>query len=597
MILIIKRVWKDEPNNLIDYLKKIENQVIFLHISFIESFRQSDSIITFKKVKKNLTQRHSLFIVAVLLIIIIGIVYIYKINAVFEYAEPLSREWFFNINRVKEIRLQNYFGNVPSAAGLFALVDLLSLAVHVEPEIILHIFGIFINAWIMVLITWVSGKIIDEKGTLIPLTGAIIYIFFISQLFPIPSDYFIEANSLMLSLSFALPVLLLMGSKLVVQNRHINYIVLFGLLAVGLTNVFIFLVTVVLALLQIAALNLYRRLNNRLNSFYIVAAACVVIVLIYSKYLYTSKVSIYTFLKSQLFATNIYSFLPDKIVIPIKIISLIALGISTLFILKHIAFEITNHRTKNEINISIDIIIMTLAFIYVLENDSIDKIIDYDQLNTLYVILLSIYISIIIWYLYKYIRVVFAISGKYWIFVESIIVITVLAFSYNYTDQSDPFQVTSKKRTDHFFKAYYKINRNYLPYTYTIIAPSIDSTLAKNRHYFMDYSYFLSDYRKMDSLYKVLPIDERPKLLDNIRTTNLFIFIENPPYSWLSEGVIPDQQKVMLSMNEWVFDYKYKGYNNLKVYYKSPEFTVYELINNTQNNSQKSILFPPSNTR
>ncbi|HYX08729.1 MAG TPA: hypothetical protein VE912_18500, partial [Bacteroidales bacterium] len=118
MILIIKRVWKDEPNNLIDYLKKIENQVIFLHISFIESYRQSDSIITFKKVKKNLTQRHSLFIVAVLLIIIIGIVYIYKINAVFEYAEPLSREWFFNINRVKEIRLQNYFGNVPSAAGL-----------------------------------------------------------------------------------------------------------------------------------------------------------------------------------------------------------------------------------------------------------------------------------------------------------------------------------------------------------------------------------------------------------------------------------------------------------------------------------------------
>jgi len=136
---------------------------------------------------------------------------------------------------------------------------------------------------------------------------------------------------------------------------------------------------------------------------------------------------------------------------------------------------------------------------------------------------------------------------------------------------------------DGFYKAFYRIINDNLPYTYAVVAPPINKVQADQRSYFMDYNYFLQQYNELDSLYatqkkqRFLSVVDKPQRIT--LPASIFLMIENPDQIHIQPGILDHQKRIMEKMSSWLHKYEEEPGHTVRTYYHDKQVMVVELIN------------------
>ena len=143
-----------------------------------------------------------------------------------------------------------------------------------------------------------------------------------------------------------------------------------------------------------------------------------------------------------------------------------------------------------------------------------------------------------------------------------------------------------------FFNAYYNIIHDRLPYTYATVSPPIDDALAQNRHYFMNYEFFLNSYSEIDEEYnQYLEVPEELRSDSvSIPPASIFVFVQKPPYTSIQQGILYDSQRLMAQLDDWVLNYRSMDGREVVIYYEDDSARIYELINRRGESSLNKIL-------
>jgi hypothetical protein len=234
----------------------------------------------------------------------------------------------------------------------------------------------------------------------------------------------------------------------------------------------------------------------------------------------------------------------------------------------------------------------SIAFLYSSYNFIDIPFLDLDQLNAFYAILISVIVGMTFYALFSIIEALLDIRNKYVEYAKPTLLVLLVFTGLFVSGGVNTKTVLPQTLPNGFFEAYYQIINERLPFTYATVSPPIDNSLAKNRHYFMNYEFFLNNYDDIDSTYQeylALPKLLRPDSA-NIPSASIFIFVEKPPYKSIQQGILFQPEEQMAEINKWVLNYSGLPNREVRVYKETFDSIVYEIINQKEESYIGDIL-------
>lgn len=493
---------------------------------------------------------------------------------------PFTRAWYFELSSVKLLNLQHYFDATPVPKGMHSIVNIFSTLTQVTPELILHILGALTSFFLALIIFWVIEVITKTKYNPAAYFGAAFYALTPVFFLPLSLDLEVEASSLSLALCFAIPTGVFFFRNMRSEMKIKWFYITTGVFATALTNLFVFLVVLLplffFGLFIIPRKMFIKRFSKAvvflIGSYSIALLPYVIVCLL-------NDISPIVFFREQLFDTLVFSFFPNLIT-PLDQLSLyyfyIALGI---FCIK-IGLSFWTKKEQSRIEILFLFIFLTIAFVYTPYFIYSYVLVDPDQLNLFYAILISIFVGIV----FNNIGSLTSIILKEHKRIQNLVlpILATMGIISLLFIQGDNLLKRDLPQTlpNGFFNAYYTIVGERIPYTYATVGPNIDKELAQNRHYFMNYEFFLDNYGSIDSLYQqYLLVPKQEQNFKEIPPASIFLFLEKPPYGYIQQGILYNADAVMNDMQQWISSFRNLEGRKIDVYYESEEAIVYEIVN------------------
>ncbi|XWN38074.1 MAG: hypothetical protein ROO71_03890 [Balneola sp.] len=561
--------------------KVIENKIVANQVRVIESIK----VFTYKglkdrfSVKKEFSFYDNRYNIAA---VVIGITScIVRVIPVLNNAAPFSRAWYFELEEIKNIRLQEYFGEFPIPKGMHSLVTMFSSLTQVGPELALSLLGSLTSFLLTIIIYWVIREITKGKRLTAALFGATIFALIPTLLLPISLEAETGINSIQLALCFALPTAFIFVRNLRSVDKAPWFYVTMGITATALTDLFVLLV-VLLPFLIYGLLGIPRK-RFGINLIKVVTYLAIVFSVTLSPYiihLLLNGQDINSFFELQLLDTLIFSYFPF-LIIEIEALSSIYLyiagGLFIIFLILHFV------QKKDYFADELVYFAMfgSMAFLYSTHNNLSIPFIDLDQLNAFYAILISVLCGLVFYALYTIVEVVMSIRNHFVRYSQPVLLVLLIACGLFLSGGVNTGKTLPQTLPNGFFESYYKIINERLPFTYATVSPPIDNTLSKNRHYFMNYDFFLESYANIDSLYQEyleLPKELRPDTA-NVPPASIFVFIQKPPYESIQQGILFDPGDLMQSLSNWISKYDSLPNREVLVYKETEDALIYEIIN------------------
>jgi len=365
-------------------------------------------------------------------------------------------------------------------------------------------------------------------------------------------------------------------------------------MATGLTNLFVYL-AIVLPLLVIEWLYFVPgfKFKSWISESSVIWSNLLVLGIIYGIPILNKGLSPIDFIQAQLLNTNAFIFKPNLILSIGKLATFFAVA-SGLLLLIYGVERLLKKRFRSA-ECMFMLFFLSVSALYIPSLSLQFPWIDYGQLNPFYAILTAIFGGLVFATLANWVTKLFKDTGiRFWangaffvVVIGSLIWLGGGIKTHNELPDTEP---------DGFYRAYYKIVQNRLPWTYSIVAPDADQSLSKNRHYFMDYDYFLSSYSKIDSLYHVQLQKKKnhktlsPKEKSLLPSPSIFVFVAKPPYDDIRLSVNFDPGDVMPKVNRWLEEYRKKPGRTLNIYYESSNAIVYEIDNQSDKSRVHNLL-------
>ncbi len=561
--------------------KVIENKIVANQVRVIESIK----VFTYKglkdrfSVKKEFSFYDNRYNIAA---VVIGITScIVRVIPVLNNAAPFSRAWYFELEEIKNIRLQEYFGEFPIPKGMHSLVTMFSSLTQVGPELALSLLGSLTSFLLTIIIYWVIREITKGKRLTAALFGATIFALIPTLLLPISLEAETGINSIQLALCFALPTAFIFVRNLRSVDKAPWFYVTMGITATALTDLFVLLV-VLLPFLIYGLLGIPRK-RFGINLIKVVTYLAIVFSVTLSPYiihLLLNGQDINSFFELQLLDTLIFSYFPF-LIIEIEALSSIYLyiagGLFIIFLILHFV------QKKDYFADELVYFAMfgSMAFLYSTHNNLSIPFIDLDQLNAFYAILISVLCGLVFYALYTIVEVVMSIRNRFVRYSQPVLLVLLIAGGLFLSGGVNTGKTLPQTLPNGFFESYYRIINERLPFTYATVSPPIDNTLSKNRHYFMNYDFFLESYANIDSLYQEyleLPKELRPDTA-NVPPASIFVFIQKPPYESIQQGILFDPGDLMQSLSNWISKYDSLPNREVLVYKETEDALIYEIIN------------------
>jgi len=595
------RLWyrSDKNKGTSEYLHNIENRFIVWQVRAIESATQGRTRRWLRKKSEDLENAIASIKEGVswnFIVICVAVVgSLIRLIPALRNAAPFSNNSLYILSRIKDIGIQNFWGQTPEPAGAYAIINLFSLLSQVKPEMVIHLFGALISFLLSITIYWSIDTILDGKSPFAALFGMTLFVLFSTTLMPISLGQQITADGLYLALIFGLPTIIIYGQYLYTNSTNLIYLVFWGLIATGLMNLFVYLV-IVLPLLIIEWLYFVPGFNLKswISKSSVIWSNVLVLGIIYSIPIIYRSLSPIDFIKAQLLNTNAFVFKPNLVFSIGKLATFCAVASGLLLLIYSIEWFLKKGSGSAKYVFILFFLLVTALYIPPLQSEALW--VDYGQLNPFYAVLIAIFGGLVFATLVNWIRklfnepkVGFWASGAFFcVTIGSLIWLQGGIKTHNELPDIEP---------DGFYRAYYRIIQNRLPWTYSIVAPDADQSLSKNRHYFMDYDYFLSSYSKIDSLYQVKLRKEKHKKTLSAKeaallpSASIFVFVAKPPYNDIRLSVNFNPAKVMPKVKHWLENYRKKPGRKLNIYYESPDAIVYEIDNQSDKSRVHDLLY------
>ncbi|WP_428236832.1 hypothetical protein [Gracilimonas sp.] len=589
LVHFFKRKW--EGSTVTDIFNRGENRIVANHVLFIEKVKNLSWADLKQRIfkKPTINPENPYSIVAVGIGILASVL---RIIPSIQNSAPFSRVWYFELDAVKGLSLQEYFSGYPTPKGMHSIINFFSTITQVSPEMILHIIGALISFFLAVIIFWVMRDLTKRRHQSAALLSALIYAVFPTLFLPVSMELESELTSLSFSLCFALPTMLFFLRNVRSGGKTPWFYIFMGIVATGLTNVFVLLMVLLpfmlVGILSIPKKYFFKRFGKitlYLISIYVLTLAPYII------YCLVSGLSVGTFFQDQLFNTQVFSFTTDLIV-PIEELSLIYFyaGITLFagFLIR--LFVQKKKRIGDEM-----VFLMLFVFISYLYTPFFDYqyvYIDPDQLNSFYGMLICIFFGLSMYSIFIFLEWIIKPVEKITPYIMPIITLGMVVFLFAYQGGLRKSSMLPKTEPNGFFNAYYDIINERIPYTYATVGPELDRELAKNRHFFMNYQFFLNNYGVIDSLYQqylMVPDDQRPEVQE-VPPASIFLFVEKPPYGSIQQGILYDAQNTMRDIEQWLVTFRQLEGRKVRVYYETEEAIVYEIVNRDDESTIGGVL-------
>ena len=589
LIKFFKKKW--EGNSIVDIFNTGENSIVAKQVRWVEKVKD----LKLSDIKRRIFRKPSFKIrdFYSFSAVCIGILaFILRIVPSIQNSSPFSRTWYFELNAIKGLSLQDYFTGYPSPKGMHSIIHIFSTITQVSPEMILHVIGPLISFFLTIIIFWILRDITRERYQEASLFGALIFAVFPTLFLPVSLELQSELTSLSLALCFALPTMVFFIRNVRAGNRIPWFYIWIGVCATGLSDLFV-LINVLLPFMLISLFSLHREgyFRNFGKIFIRIAAIYLLILSPYLLYSYYRGIGLVAFFQNQLFNTQIFSLTPN-LIIPIEDLSVIYLSIGLFLVCAYLIRHFVQGKERISDVIVFLILFIAISFVYTPYFNYQYVYIDPDQLNSFYGILISIFMGLAFFSVFIFLE---WITNSFKAILPYFAQVSVMGLAVYFLVLQGGIEVSRILPTTQpngFFNAYYQIINERVPYTYATVGPELDRELSVNRHYFMNYEYFLNNYGAIDSLYQeylTVPDVQRPEI-EEVPPASIFIFLEKPPYGSIQQGILYDAQTVMRDLEQWLNSYKDLEGRELKVYHESEQTIVYEIVNREEESSITGVL-------
>lgn len=582
------------------YLNQIENSFIVWQVRALEFVTRIKADRWVKDQSDTIQQeiasfkRHFSWNFTVLFVASVGS--IIRLIPAFRSAAPYSNDTLFMLSRVKDIGMQHFWGQTPDPSGTYALANLFSLMSQISPEMIIHLFGALISFVLCLVIYWSVDTITGHKSPFASLFGMTLFALFSTTLMPISLAQQISSSGIYLALSFGIPTILAYGTYLKNDDAsNVVFFVVLGLIATGLTNLFVYL-AVVLPTVFLEWLYFYRNVDFKTwaRKGSAIVGNILLLSVVYGIPISTKGLSAHNFIQAQLLNTDAFVFTPS-LLFNFTDQTFVLAALACLIIGGCLIEWVVKKRFRSaECLFSAYFLLITTFYLPQIKSSL--NWVDFGQLDAFYAVLIAVFGGLVLHYFSRFLNIIFK-EVRSSILATGVLFILATSALIGYQGGIKTHNELPKTEPDGFYRAYFKIIQERLPWTYSIVAPDVDQSLSKDRHYFMDYNYFLSSYSKIDSLYhaelqkrkknkKLRP--EEQKLLP---AASIFVFVAKPPYDKLRESTNFDPAPVMKQLNEWLQNYRQKPNRTLNTFYESQNAVVYEIDNQSEKSKVNDLLY------
>jgi hypothetical protein len=561
--------------------KVVETRIVSNQVRVVESVK----VFTFKGLKERFSRKSEFslfdnrFNISALIVGITAC--IVRIVPILNNAAPYSRGWYYELEGIKNIRLQEYFGELPIPRGMHSLVGMFSSLTQVGPEMTLSLLGSLTSFLLTIIIFWIIREITKGKRQTAAIFGATIFALFPTLLLPLTLEAETGINSILLGLCFALPTAFIFIRNLRAIDKAPWFYVTMGIIATALTDLFVLLV-ILLPFLIYGLLALPKK-RFWVNLFKVITYLIVIFSISLSPYiihLVANGSDIISFFESQLLNTLIFSYFP-YLITDLETLSTIYLYITGFLFLVFIVLHFVLKKDRFSDELVFFSMFGSVAFLYSSYNDLNITYLDLDQVNPFYAILISVIGGLVFYALFTVIEELMKVKHRFLAYAQPILLFLIVAGSLFISRGVNTGTTLPQTLPNGFFEAYYQIINERLPYSYATVSPPIDNSLSKNRHYFMNYEFFLNFYAEIDSSYQEyleLPKEMRPDSV-NIPPASIFVFIQKPPYNSIQQGILFQPAEQMNELSEWVKKYSSLPNRDILIYKETDDSIVYELIN------------------
>lgn len=578
LIKFFKRKW--EGNSVVDIFNTAENTIVAKQIRLVEKIKE----FSISEIKARIFRRPTFKIgdPYSFTAVCIGILaFILRIIPSIQNSSPFSRTWYFELDAIKSLSLQEYFSGYPSPKGMHSIIHIFSTITQVSPEMILHVIGSLISFFLTIMIFWILRDITRGHYQEASLFGALIFAIFPTLFLPVSMELQSELTSLSLALCFALPTMVFFIRNVRAGNKIPWFYIWIGVFATGLSDIFV-LINVLLPFMLISLFSLHREgyLRTFGKIFMQIVTAFLIVLSPYMIYSYYRGIGVGTFFQDQLFNTQIYSLTPN-LIIPIEDLSMVYLVCGAVLASGYLIRHFVQKKDRISDAIVFLILFMIISYVYTPYFNYQYVYIDPDQLNSFYGILICIFMGLTLYSLFIFIEWVAKSLKKILPYVARASVLGLAAYFIVIQGGIEVSRILPTTQPNGFFNAYYQIINERVPYTYATVGPELDRELSVNRHYFMNYQYFLNNYGAIDSLYQqylTVPDVQRSEI-EEVPPASIFIFLEKPPYGSIQQGILYDAQTVMRDLEQWLDSFKDLEGRELNVYHETEQTIVYEIVN------------------
>ncbi|MBO6524310.1 MAG: hypothetical protein JJ971_10825 [Balneolaceae bacterium] len=595
LIPFLVHVYRERKTGLTtsEALTKIETNIIAQHVRWIENTVSVWNLFKggmhekAREIKEKNLKDTSPRIIAFLLAAVAAII---RIIPAVQNSAPFSRTWYFELTNVKMLSLQNYFGAIPEPKGIHVIVHVFSTLTQVTPELILHILGALTSFFLALIIYWVINVITDNKNPVAALFGMAIYAITPMYLTPIILDMEVEANSISLALTFAIPTCVFFLRQIRLDKKAFWFYIVMGVFATALINLFVFLIVLLPTLflgLFTLPLKLYAsRLSKAL--IYLILSASVAV----SPYIIACMVngiSLRDFFQQELFDTLVFSYFPNLITFLDELSMYYLMGAGVLIIINIILLALKVIDQKKELVFLV--LFALIAYVYTPYFPFSYILIDPDQLNLFYAVTIAVFLGIVFLNISRLFGYLVKRSKNTYNIINISSAAGLLGLIIFLQQGILISRALPETLPNGFFEAYYEIVGERVPYTYATVGPELDRQLALNRHFFMNYEFFLDNYGVIDSLYQqYLELPKAMRAGEEIPPASIFLFLEKPPYSGIQQGILYNSQSTMSDMQQWIQVFETLEDRIIEVYYESEDAIIYEIVNREKESKINAVL-------
>ena len=587
--------------------KYITNQINLHALDFLKNIENNKPLSFWLRLDKNsnLQKRdlQMIFIVSTLILLQFFVKYYIFNFDIFSF----SKLWYSNLGSIIDFDSQLWFSNENRTLGQSALINIYSKTVNVSPEVALQSISILEDTLLCVTLFWVVYQITSSKFVA-PVIAALFFTF-AHTIIPINIEFILKNNSIFSALTLAIPLMVFMLKPAILKLKKYNYFILLTLcfIAIGLINLVVLLICLPLFIVITVLLNCQK--GNKYYWFSLVSylSGTFVILIIYALTCYHLKTDFKYFLHSNLVSTHTFTYLPN-LEYPYNDLMLFYQVISGFGILAMLLFAWIKKEDWKA----------PLAFMLffnglLLLSDIKNGWLDTDLIITMIPIFLPITIGLNAALIVKLIDPLFKEKS----IVSKLFYGVMIAGFVGFLIQIQIRTITKLKVSDRtpttVLNAYDQISRSYIPYTYAVVNVNSAELIGTNKHYFINYDYFLDNYIYRDSIYNKYKrssryIQKHPQM---VLPNSIFVFVYNPDkinagsFFGKSSRNAPNKKVLDIDDPEGFFSdgshktpkllavinkLKQKG-REINLYFDSDVVKVYEIVNVSKRSKTEDLIY------